>query len=605
MRDFRGTFAIACALSTLIYCAHAQAQNTQLTFTPWVRVCLPEQTGCVVSLLGKIQSGKPVVAVDLFESERNSQKVLRVTFPLGMQLVHGTRIIFDENPPLSAPYVICPSGGCKSDYVATPGLMQQLNTAKNLVVQAINQDGKPISLVVPLDGFVSAHNGPANSGSKQNLIAAGDGDWLSNSKPTARPQGALAYSPWTRFCLTGKEAGAKETCFTGIDAILSTGSPAAAAVLIEPQGEEKKILRVTVPTEVSLEAGTQIKIDQLEAKTAPYVICFTNGCMADYPASPQFISQLKTGSNFTLEFTTNGHRASYAFPLRDFAQAFDGPPTDPKVFEAQQKKLQDELKRRAGRGSSPKADVAPPTQSTQAAPTRAGGCAEGQSGAGGRGLDIRGVRLGMTETQLPCEFAKLPRQATPNSVLQLYEKSYCEAIPGVTEVNGIPGGRISTCLEIFFGDQSSTAPVVEVFLRYSMLGYFDYPENAIAILQKRYGTPTTIDQGVCIALLWGGPSDLFNGQRPCVSVSPLGDITNQVFAFVNGIFQKRADLSDILVATYQGLFDGNNKRFFVASLYLVDEARLRLLYNRALQSQVDQQRQLRQQELNRIAPPKF
>ena len=34
-------------------------------------------------------------------------------------------------------------------------------------------------------------------------------------------------------------------------------------------------------------------------------------------------------------------------PLNDFAKAYEGPPTDPKVFEEQQKKLQEELQRRA------------------------------------------------------------------------------------------------------------------------------------------------------------------------------------------------------------------------------------------------------------------
>jgi hypothetical protein len=33
--------------------------------------------------------------------------------------------------------------------------------------------------------------------------------------------------------------------------------------------------------------------------------------------------------------------------LKDFAKAFDGPATDPKVFEEQQKKLQEELQKRA------------------------------------------------------------------------------------------------------------------------------------------------------------------------------------------------------------------------------------------------------------------
>ena len=34
-------------------------------------------------------------------------------------------------------------------------------------------------------------------------------------------------------------------------------------------------------------------------------------------------------------------------PLTDFAKAYDGPPTDPKEFEEQQKQLQDELQKRA------------------------------------------------------------------------------------------------------------------------------------------------------------------------------------------------------------------------------------------------------------------
>src|SRR5205823_3536585 len=32
---------------------------------------------------------------------------------------------------------------------------------------------------------------------------------------------------------------------------------------------------------------------------------------------------------------------------REFAKAYDGPPTDPKVFEENQKKLQEELQKRA------------------------------------------------------------------------------------------------------------------------------------------------------------------------------------------------------------------------------------------------------------------
>jgi hypothetical protein len=44
---------------------------------------------------------------------------------------------------------------------------------------------------------------------------------------------------------------------------------------------------------------------------------------------------------------STGQPISLQLPLGDFAKAYDGPPTDPKVFEEQQKKLQEELQRRA------------------------------------------------------------------------------------------------------------------------------------------------------------------------------------------------------------------------------------------------------------------
>jgi hypothetical protein len=38
---------------------------------------------------------------------------------------------------------------------------------------------------------------------------------------------------------------------------------------------------------------------------------------------------------------------TFVIPLAGFGKAFDGPPIDPKVLEEQQKKLQEELQKRA------------------------------------------------------------------------------------------------------------------------------------------------------------------------------------------------------------------------------------------------------------------
>lgn len=164
----------------------------------------------------------------------------------------------------------------------------------------------------------------------------------------APEQPQLIYSPWTKFCLKGQDANAKQVCFTGKDARLESGMPVVAAVLIEPEGDPKKVLRVTLPLGMQIVHGTRIIVDQGQPAQGPYVICFTNGCMADYEANADLINRLKKGQQLAVQaINSNGQPISLNLPLSDFAKAYDGPPTDPKVFEEQQKKLQDELQRRA------------------------------------------------------------------------------------------------------------------------------------------------------------------------------------------------------------------------------------------------------------------
>ncbi len=159
----------------------------------------------------------------------------------------------------------------------------------------------------------------------------------------------LIYSPWTKFCLKNQnDPNSKQVCFTGKDARIESGMPVVAAVLIEPEGEPKKILRVTLPLGMQLIHGTRVIIDQNQPMTAPYVICFTNGCMADYEATPDMIAKMKKGQGLVVQaINSTGQPISLVLPLTDFAKAYDGPPTDPKVFEEQQKKLQEELQKRA------------------------------------------------------------------------------------------------------------------------------------------------------------------------------------------------------------------------------------------------------------------
>ena len=171
----------------------------------------------------------------------------------------------------------------------------------------------------------------------------------------------LSYSPWTKVCVKGQEANAQQVCFTGKEGRIDNGMLVIGAVLIEPEGSPSKVLRITLPLGMQLPPGTRAIVDQGQPMTAPYMICFPNGCMADYEASSELVGKLKKGQSLVVQaINSQGQAVSLPLPLPDFAKAYDGPPTDPKVIEDRQKKLQEEilkkqqLQQQAAPGAPPK-----------------------------------------------------------------------------------------------------------------------------------------------------------------------------------------------------------------------------------------------------------
>jgi predicted nucleic acid-binding Zn ribbon protein len=79
----------------------------------------------------------------------------------------------------------------------------------------------------------------------------------------------------------------------------------------------------------------------------PIVVCAGGGCMAQTDVDAALVAKLKKGKNLYVQ-AYNMQQAVFtlALPLADFAKAYDGPATDPKDIEAQNKKLQEQLQKR-------------------------------------------------------------------------------------------------------------------------------------------------------------------------------------------------------------------------------------------------------------------
>jgi invasion protein IalB len=391
--NWKAKFALATLSTVFFMSGHGVArsdddkQQVHVSSSRWTKICIDDrnsdQRGCLTGEEGRIDSGQRVIAAVVIE-RAGEKSLLRIVLPLGMQLVHGTRLIVDNNKPTQAPYIKCQAAGCISEYELTSDLRDHMKRGKNLIVQAINSNGAPLTLPLPLAGFQNALSGSPSAQADIERDRPVDGkkppaDYLADpgiallptQKPGASGNPSLAYAPWIKVCLKGQDTGAKQVCFTGKDGRIESGDPLVAAVVIEPEGEPKKTLRVTLPLGMDLVHGTRLVIDSNPAMQSPYVICFANGCMSDYEVTPELLTNLKQGQNLVVEaIGSAGTPLNLPLPLAEFAEAYNGPPMDSKVFEENNRKLKEDLQRRAAAKAAgrPSPTAAPAPASPPPAP---------------------------------------------------------------------------------------------------------------------------------------------------------------------------------------------------------------------------------------------
>lgn len=320
------------------------------SYSTWSRSCTREadvgrKQICFTVETTRTFMGDLLASAMIVERQDTPRKTLRIVLPLGVQTARGTRIAIDGEKPIESPYLFCIRDGCVADYDATPELIETLRRGKSLVVRTTDQNGTPESVTLPLADLDPALDGKARDWSaleyrqRKSLVAMFR---LKNEKSLAAAKPALRYpAPWTKFCLTGKGADARHACFTGRDGRQGAGLPEVAAVVIEPDGDPRKFLRLTLPLGMDIAAGTRLSIDGGPAREQPFTKCPKIGCMSDYELTPELLDRLRHGQSMTIQITQyTGRGAILTLPLGGFGNAYDGVPVDAKAFEAQQNRLQ-------------------------------------------------------------------------------------------------------------------------------------------------------------------------------------------------------------------------------------------------------------------------
>ena len=329
----------------------------------WTRMCGRERgagDGGLVCFTGS--AGDRLVAAAVIELEEDPGKVVfRVAVPGPVQVQYGARLTIDHDTPLTGGFFTCYAGRCVTDREATPELLAKLKAGRTLRVEAVGLSGTAVSFELPLSEAGNSFRAAAEAApatdpglfdERQKQLLA-----FARTLPGSAVRGqASVYSPWEKYCGRGRDAGAAdggEVCFTGRDARSGDGRMLFAAALIEAAADHDKLFRVNLPGPLRLDRGVRLAIDHDEPIAGTFFTCYTDVCMADYKATPEFVARLKAGSTIAVTTIDLGGRAvSVTLPLSDppaasFASAYEGPAVDPDAFVQQQKKLQEDLRKRA------------------------------------------------------------------------------------------------------------------------------------------------------------------------------------------------------------------------------------------------------------------
>ena len=155
---------------------------------------------------------------------------------------------------------------------------------------------------------------------------------------------ALAYSPWTKFCVNGM-------CFTGSSGSTGVGCASTAtaigASLVGRANDAKKILHITLQRPDNTGGAVRLMVDQNLVGEQPYARCFVNGCTAEFEAGAELLDQLRHGQRLVVETVEDAGSINppirRSLPLLHFSDAYDGLGHEPKAFIIERGLLEKEM----------------------------------------------------------------------------------------------------------------------------------------------------------------------------------------------------------------------------------------------------------------------
>jgi invasion protein IalB len=191
------------------------------------------------------------------------------------------------------------------------------------------------------------------------------------------PQGPISADlvpvepEWTKVCAKDAQSR-KDICYTARDFGTKADSPILSLQIFEEKGSDQKLLRFLLPLGTLLRPGFRFAVDKGAFESGNFEVCFPAGCFAETKIRSSVVDSMKKGEKAIVVIKNQANNeVTFYLPLDNFAKAYDGAPIDTAVFEERQRKLQEELQKKAEeqRGRSQGGKI-PPASPQQDAPKK-------------------------------------------------------------------------------------------------------------------------------------------------------------------------------------------------------------------------------------------
>lgn len=141
-----------------------QRMARKIKYGAWRKVCFKTpgtNMVCRTSITGSFETGQSAVRADLIERESEGAARLQLFLPVGLYLPAGVKLTIDTGPAYRIPYVWCLTNTCIAADLASPQLIQDMESGQTLLLEVVDTNVLAVSTAIPLDQFAAAHKNPA------------------------------------------------------------------------------------------------------------------------------------------------------------------------------------------------------------------------------------------------------------------------------------------------------------------------------------------------------------------------------------------------------------------------------------------------------------